>query len=1318
MRMILIIGLSIYFTISLNAACSQPYLPTFSDRTTSSIKVSWRDNNPTTLGYQIAYASKGKLLSQAIKSYTINSRLATMSNLQTGTSYNFWMRSICTIGDTSKWEGPFAFTTVISNPSPCEMDIDIKDNTCDNGVDDLFYIDINQPLDQEKWILQSVSLVIAHPWPADLKISLEHPNGSSIILSDRHGTVTDDFGEVGKDCSKPTIFSLDACQSITEGSPPFIGNFTSEEPLNSFAQSGFINGLWKLKICDGALNDKGILKYVSLKFAPITCPTIKDFYATKVNQSSFDVAWTKASACNVIQVHYKKKSETQFTKVSFSNCNNGTITINGLDPETEYEYFLKSDCSGGALSVPSCIKSITTLCGSAALTENFEDDNLCIASCLSPCKINGIFNNDTSDQIDWIVYDGETPSEFTGPNQGAGEGGRYAYIESNPLLCAPVSRATLTSSCLESIADSTACDFNFSYHLFGKDIGTLAIQKSTDNGISWKDVFNISGNKGDQWQSRAISLGMTKGKKFLLRVAASTANGQDGDIAIDQLTFTNAQSSTNATYYKDSDGDGYGSTLQKISSCLTSPPVGYVSQSGDCNDTDKNINPIAKEEFCNAVDENCDGTVANDLSTTGFKIDKIDKTDEACTGTKNGSISIKYSGGVSPYIVKWNNGATSTTILDLAADKYVATITDGAGCSIKSDSITIATLANINLRVESIKKATCLGKADGSIGITHTNFAASYNYVWSTGARTKTLVGASVGAYDVTVSNSDGCIETLKNIAITPIMQIQGAVVFEKKPLCSSNANGSLELSASGGTIPYYYQWEDGFVGNKRPNLKAGNFNVLILDKNLCYTEYTAKLNDPSPLNVSLSDVEQVRCYNGKTGKIKTHITGGTAPYTYAWNDGVAFTKDRNNLKKGLYTVTVYDDNGCQAKLENIEITEPSKIDYSIVALADASCFLSKDGKIKLGLTGGVGPYTYFWSGMNSKDPELNNIQPNNYVLTSLDANNCKLTTESIEIKSKNISYPISLKLVQDNTCADDKKAKIEALLSNGKKPIEFNWSNGTTQSSQDFNQSIQSLASGQYQVTTTDSEGCVSKSEKLIVKERIAVTATVIVLDNTCINGEQGKITVAPTGGTKPYQIKWSTGAMGASLPLLKNGVYTYTVSDSLGCMYKSQEIKVSSTSKMVATIITRATTLSAKSGRIEILVSGGQGQYQIKWKQPTLSGFIAENLAPGKYQYEIKDELGCLLEGEVTVDLINTTEDNDDSSFIIAPTIVTDKLTVSTDSKPIDRVHIINIMGQVVLEKFVDKYQDSFEVDCHSLPSGSFILVAKGKGVKFIKI
>jgi len=72
---------------------------------------------------------------------------------------------------------------------------------------------------------------------------------------------------------------------------------------------------------------------------------------------------------------------------------------------------------------------------------------------------------------------------------------------------------------------------------------------------------------------------------------------------------------TTFEYYRDDDGDGFGDpSYLKVVCDQTPPPVGYVSNNNDCDDTNASINTAAIE-VCNGKDDNCDGEIDEGFST-------------------------------------------------------------------------------------------------------------------------------------------------------------------------------------------------------------------------------------------------------------------------------------------------------------------------------------------------------------------------------------------------------------------------------------------------------------------------------------------------------------------------------------------------------------------------------------------------------------------------------------------------------------------------------------------------------------------------------
>ncbi|MBK8505891.1 MAG: hypothetical protein IPL46_29085 [Saprospiraceae bacterium] len=94
-----------------------------------------------------------------------------------------------------------------------------------------------------------------------------------------------------------------------------------------------------------------------------------------------------------------------------------------------------------------------------------------------------------------------------------------------------------------------------------------------------------------------------------------------GTGCIDSCNFAITVEYPQTTFYQDADSDGYGNLAVSILGCTVS--VGFVSNSGDCNDENEAIHPDA-EEVCNGVDDNCDGLVDNVLLQEGVWSQKAD----------------------------------------------------------------------------------------------------------------------------------------------------------------------------------------------------------------------------------------------------------------------------------------------------------------------------------------------------------------------------------------------------------------------------------------------------------------------------------------------------------------------------------------------------------------------------------------------------------------------------------------------------------------------------------------------------------------------
>ncbi len=152
-------------------------------------------------------------------------------------------------------------------------------------------------------------------------------------------------------------------------------------------------------------------------------------------------------------------------------------------------------------------------------TEDFETDL-------------GDWSQSTQDDFDWTRYSGETPTRNTGPIDAA-DGDYFVYTEANENYN---ELALLESPCLD-LTTAGAPTFTFSYHMYGSQMGALAVEVSLNAGASWEEIWVLSGNQGDVWHTASIDLSPYVGEIIKLRFAGVPGPVRS-DMAIDAVSIT------------------------------------------------------------------------------------------------------------------------------------------------------------------------------------------------------------------------------------------------------------------------------------------------------------------------------------------------------------------------------------------------------------------------------------------------------------------------------------------------------------------------------------------------------------------------------------------------------------------------------------------------------------------------------------------------------------------------------------------------------------------------------------------------------------
>jgi hypothetical protein len=210
----------------------------------------------------------------------------------------------------------------------------------------------------------------------------------------------------------------------------------------------------------------------------------------------------------------------------------------------------------------------------------------------------------------------------------------------------------------------------------------------------------------------------------------------------------------------------------------------------------------------------------------------------------------------------------------------------------------------IELQIE-VFDASCPGVADGSLLMDILNGTPPYIIDWDndgTGDNDdpEDLSGLSPGTYDVTVTDDEGCTaEASFDVAEPNPIDLPATVNNATTP---NGSDGSIDLSPSGGTQPYQFEWDyDGTGDNDDPedltNLEAGTYFLTLSDANGCTAAATFMVDAPDCGAAIAGIASDATCFAGTDGTVALSITGGMAPFTVDWdNDGTGDNDDPEDL--------------------------------------------------------------------------------------------------------------------------------------------------------------------------------------------------------------------------------------------------------------------------------------------------------------------------------------------------------------------------------------------------------------------------------------
>ncbi|MFN8285647.1 MAG: gliding motility-associated C-terminal domain-containing protein [Chitinophagales bacterium] len=586
-------------------------------------------------------------------------------------------------------------------------------------------------------------------------------------------------------------------------------------------------------------------------------------------------------------------------------------------------------------------------------------------------------------------------------------------------------------------------------------------------------------------------------------------------------------------------------------------------------------------------------------------------TDATCFGGNDGSADLTVSGGNAPYNYFWSTFEFTEDITGLSAGNYVVIVTDSKSCQTYA-TVTISQPAPVSITGTAFN-LTCNGSGDGLIDITVTGGNGIYAYQWSNGATAQDINGLSAGTYTVTVLDGNLCSGTASFTITEPAAIVITAAVTNVN--CNGNANGAVDITVTGGTSPYTYDWSTGSTTQDVSGLSGGLVSVVVTDANLCSALGSYTITEPSAITTSIS-VTDVSCFGSNNGALDLTVNGGVAPYSYLWST-FNTTQDLSGLGGGTYFVIVTDANGCQ-KTDSAVINEAPKLVLS-VAVTNVSCN-GGTGSVDLTVSGGAPGYNYSWSN-SAITEDLAAVAAGTYTVTVTDAANCSASISATVTQPTAINATIAS--FSNVSCNGANNGSINISVSGGVTPYTYGWSSGSTL------EDLVNIGAGTYTVTITDANSCTATLSQTITEPAL-LTASTTATTILC-NGGTADVDLTVNGGTPNYSYFWNNGAITQDLTGVSAGSYSVIVTDANGCTANSS-ITITQPAALALSVSVTNASCNGGNGSVDLTVSGGTAAYSFSWSNGATTEDIA-SVAAGTYTVTVTDANNCTATASATV-------------------------------------------------------------------------------------
>lgn len=732
----------------------------------------------------------------------------------------------------------------------------------------------------------------------------------------------------------------------------------------------------------------------------------------------------------------------------------------------------------------------------------------------------------------------------------------------------------------------------------------------------------------------------------------------------------------------------------------------------------------------------------------------VSTTAVTCYEGKDGTLTINATGGTPPLQYSIDNGInyqSSNMFTDLTGGLYPVLVKDANNCSTDEKNHLVYVPDSISI-VDTVTHVGIFDQNTGAIELEVSGGNGGYTYSWTSPngftATSRDITNLYIGTYTVVIKDANfdaipdnaGCTTTQTFTITQPdkLEVVMGYETLDSDLKCYGDDNARLLATVTGGVEPYSYTWlkentsggYDTLADNSSLFIgaDAGTYRVDITDVNTASVSSDVfVISQPDALLVEYTTIKVI-CFGDATGAIDLTVSGGTPPYTIAWQSGEG-VEDRENLVAGTYTVEVKDSHDCVVR-KDIEVAHAyQELVIADIEVHDVSVFDGADGAIALDITGGAIPYTIIWTRISDgsivgNTDTITGLKAGDYHVSITDKEGC-----SIE-QTYSVAEPdIVVATLVDPVCIDDCNGSISIVVDEGNGNFTYLWSTGET------TDTITGLCEGTYSVII---EGYGNRIlERTYTLKDPAPLVIGLGEDKTLCKDQTYILDATIDDPLAIYEWQADNGftASTARVELSESGMYTVIVTTGIGCV-SSESIQITATDTIIVSDFIVSSDLFIHENFTVVNLSSPVPD-SIEWDIPDTAEIIENTpqyaeikfAEAGEYKIGLRTHLGDCEEYATKTILVRERSLQEDENpieglqeYVLFPNPTSGNFTVNLtfDTETAIDLKLFNVANNTMISHHENSGATTYAVPFELagiLPSGIYFLMLEIPGKSYVR-